>query len=106
MSEERNGKRTVQIVLKVQVDGYGADITADLLVAEIAPLVRKLRDAGVEPANSPYVWSGQPQDRVNGTGEPAAPVCPVHGVAMKKSKHKDGWYCTRKDGDDYCKQVA
>lgn len=35
------------------------------------------------------------------------PMCPVHGTAMKVSKHDpDGFYCPKKVGDGYCDQTA
>ena len=35
------------------------------------------------------------------------PMCPVHGTAMKASKHDpDGFFCSKKVGDGYCDQTA
>ena len=35
------------------------------------------------------------------------PMCPVHGTAMKASKHDpDGFYCSKKVDDGYCDQTA
>ena len=35
-----------------------------------------------------------------------APVCRVHNVAMKPSKHGGGFYCPRKEGENWCKEKA
>lgn len=84
MAEERN---PVSVTIKCQCQGFGLDLTAELLVSQIPGLIGKLKSAGIEPANSPYVWPAQ-------TGQSAtpAPTCPVHGTIMKPSKHKDGEY--------------
>lgn len=33
----------------------------------------------------------------------SAPMCPVHKSAMKEGKN-GGWYCPRKNGDQWCDQ--
>ncbi len=33
------------------------------------------------------------------------PICPDHNKPMKRSKHFNGWYCSRKtDSGEYCTQ--
>lgn len=35
------------------------------------------------------------------------PKCPVHGTPMKESTTKSGgWFCSKKVGDEYCKERA
>lgn len=105
MAEQRN---PVQVVIKCQSLGFGFDLTAELTVNQIPGLIGKLRDAGIEPANSPYVWVGQP---AHANATQTAPLCPIHGVCMKESKHKAGeYYCsvqigTNGDGKKvYCQE--
>lgn len=89
MAEQRN---SVAVTIKCQCQGFGLDLTAELLVNQIPGLIGKLRDAGIEPANSPYVWPAQTAPAPSAT---SAPTCPVHGTIMKPSKHQDGqFYCT------------
>lgn len=104
MAEE---KRTVAVTFKIQVDGFGADLSADLYVDELPGLVKKLRAVGVTPANSPYVWESKPTEQ-GGTGsEGIAPLCPTHGSRMKPSKKGGGWFCPRKvDDGSYCKEKS
>lgn len=43
----------------------------------------------------------------NAPVENGAPVCRVHNVAMRESKNRPGsYYCSKKVGDDYCKEKA
>lgn len=101
-----NEKRPVEVVFKIQVDGFGADLRAELYVDEIEGLVKKLRASGVQPANSPYVWTGRPQGNDAATDNDA-PLCGVHGSPMKPSKKGGGYYCPRKlDDGSYCKEKA
>lgn len=34
------------------------------------------------------------------------PTCRVHNVTMKPSKHGGGFYCPRKEGENWCKEKA
>ena len=106
MSEERT---PVSVTIKCQHDGFGFDLTAELIVGHIPGLVAKLKAAGITPANSPYVWQGQPANAAT----PAAPVCKIHGVQMKPSKHEDGaFFCSAPIGvgpdgkKRYCSEKA
>jgi hypothetical protein len=114
-----NGKREVSVTFKVQCDGFGADVTADCLIEHIPGIVARLREHGIAPANSPYVWQGQPQDRAsaNGNGHAAnaqdAPVCPRHNQPLLHSKFGNGWYCGSKTDNpewanpkDYCNHTV
>lgn len=102
-------KNPITVTFKIQHDGFGADLTAECLIEHIPGIVAKLREQGVTPANSPYVWEGQPSDRTNGAGSGSsdAPICPVHGTPMRQSTKHSGWYCSRKIVDgSYCKERA
>lgn len=100
-------KNPVSVTIKCQADGFGFDLNAELLVEHIPGLLTKLREAGVTPANSPYVWEGQPADRTAGGSAPSAPICPVHGTPMLPSKKGNGFYCPKKlDDGSYCKAKA
>ena len=104
MAEER---RSVHVVFKAQLDGFGMDMTAECLVDHLPGLVAKLRAVGVEPAHTPYVLcaiGGNPAST-------SAPCCPIHHTIMKESKHKAGeWFCSasiglKADGNKaYCDQ--
>lgn len=94
-------KRDVTVTIKVQCDGFAGDVEAVCPVDVIPGLIAKLRAAGIEPANSPYLWQ---QNGTNGNGS-SAPLCPVHGKPMKPSKYGGGYYCTSKLPDgSYCKE--
>lgn len=105
MAEQR---REVEVKIKVQHEGYGADITAICTVDQIPGLIRRLREHGIEPANTPYVGSVNAQHGQ----EPAAPgatessqgiwgtppTCSIHGTPMKPSRKPNTWFCSRRVG--------
>ena len=97
-------KRDVSVVLKIQCGGFAGDLEAVCTVDVIPGLIAKLHAAGIEPANSPYLW----QQNGNGANDSSAPPCPVHGRQMRPSKYGDGgYYCPTKLPDgSYCKEKA
>lgn len=120
MSEEQQQQpKPVSIVLKCQYapvdnegnegDPFGFDLTAECLVAHIPGIVRKLQQAGIKPAQTPYTWdaskAAQNPPQMAPQGAPAMqqapagtpPLCPVHGVQMAESKF-GGWYCKSQVG--------
>lgn len=99
-----DNKREVSVVLKIQCGGFAGDLEAVCTVDVIPGLIAKLRDAGIEPANSPYLW----QQNGNATDGSNVPLCPVHGKPMRPSKYGDGgYYCPTKLADgSYCKERA
>ena len=101
-------KNPVTVTFKIQLDGFGADLSAECYIDHIPGIVKKLRESGVTPANSPYIWEGQPADRGTGNGSNAsAPICPVHGTPMLPSKKGSGYYCPRKvEAGGYCRAKA
>ncbi len=110
-TEEKN---PIQVTFKIQIDGFGADVTAECFIEHVPGIVKKMREHGIEPANSPYVWTGQPQDRGQAQGQPHSapsdhkgPLCPVHNRPMSPSKFPNGgWYCTAKHPDgSYCSET-
>ena len=103
MSEEQGGKRPLTLTVKCQYDGFGFDLTAELTSGQIPALIERLREVGVEPANSPYVWEAKPAGVDAQASDP--PVCRIHGKPMKASR-KGGHYCTAKLADgSYCTET-
>lgn len=95
-------KRAVSIVVKCTCEGFAFDLTAELSIDQIEGLMKKLQGSGVEPANSSYLTT---PNTSKSSGDVLAPLCAVHGTAMKPSKKGGGWYCPRKlDNGEYCKE--
>jgi hypothetical protein len=105
MAEER---REIEITIKVQCDGYGADITASCMVDQIPGLIRRLKEHHIEPAQTPYTRDAQQAAQMPPAGAPhtqpvegPAPLCPAHGKPMKASQRRAGeFYCLAKIGTD------
>lgn len=92
-----DGKRPVAVTIHAQLDGFGFELEAVVYVGELPGLMKKLREAGVEP-------QGQPLPKP--ATEDALPVCRIHGRPMKESK-KGGWFCPAKLADgSYCEEKA
>src|SRR5262245_53959707 len=68
------------------IDGYPVQLEGQGRADDLRALVGRLRAIGAEP---PTVSKPEPT-------KAAAPLCPVHHVAMAPSKHRAGTY--------YCKQ--
>lgn len=101
------GKNTVQVTFKIQHEGFGADLTAECLIEHIPGIVKKLRDAGIEPALTPYAGTAMGLSSpagAHGNGAAAgAPVCPRHNQTMKEGKF--GWMCPSKtDNPEWANQ--
>lgn len=94
----RNGhrRRHVSVTLRGHLDGFPVEITADVRLAQLPALVRRLRETGVAPATYDSVPDSSSPPRVD------VPRCPLHGSPMKPSR-KGGWYCPRQDDSGaYC----
>lgn len=101
-------KRPLEAVFRVVINGYAADMTATGTLDELVGLTRKLAaHDDIQPGNSPLLWPPKTNGNGGGTTAPAtgAPLCPVHGVAMKPSTKGAGWFCSKKMPDgSYCKE--
>ena len=81
--------------ITAMLDGFPITIEGDGRAADLRVIVDRLKQIGAEP---PAVSKPEP------TKASGAPLCPVHGSRMKEGRR--GFYCPRKTGDDYCKEVA
>jgi hypothetical protein len=57
-------------------------------------IVERLLQSGAEP----------PAAKAEPTKAAGAPTCPVHGTKMKEGRR--GFFCPKKVGDGYCKEIA
>lgn len=72
--ETQEGGIEGTVTFKIVADGFGADLTLPVSKApQIMAIAQSLKRAGIEPANSPYLWEGQPNDRGRGQARPQAP---------------------------------
>lgn len=90
-------------------DPHGAEHLITIPAPTVAELLDRLTILGNHLTANDWRPAGgpMPQAHANGAtndGE-TPPICPVHNAPMKKSKYK-GWYCTKRTGDEYCKEKA
>lgn len=76
-----------------QIDGFSVIVEVEGKADSLRAMIDRLRAIGATPVQTPEPTK---------TG--GVPTCPVHGSKMKEGRR--GWYCPRKVGDDYCKEVA
>lgn len=50
----------------------------------------------------PRQQNGGGQRRQRPPADPNAPNCPEHRAPMRRNRRDDGWFCSRKNGQDYC----
>lgn len=73
---------------------------AQQLVEHYNTNIQRMIDAGWQPLKAGVRASQSSEQSAGG-----APTCPTHGATMRPGKH-GGFYCPRKDGDNWCKQKA
>jgi hypothetical protein len=79
------------------IDGFPVSIEAEGKADNLRALVDRLKAIGAQP---PQVQTPAPEP----TKPAGAPKCPVHNSPMKEGRR--GYFCPKKVGDDYCKEVA
>ena len=77
------------------IDGYPVQLEGQGRADDLRALVARLKAIGATPPTA-----SKPEPTKAG----GVPSCPTHGSKMKEGRR--GWYCPRKVGDDYCKEVA
>ena len=74
---------------------------ADKMIDHYNATIGKLIAAGWQPLKAGARAAQGGEQAASG-----APTCRVHNVAMKPSKHGGGFYCPRKEGENWCKEKA
>jgi hypothetical protein len=77
------------------IGGFPVQLEGDGRAADLKLIIERLQLIGAEPP----VAKAEPTK-----GEKSTPLCPVHGSKMKEGRR--GFFCPKKVGDDYCKEVA
>lgn len=78
----------------VQVEFHGKAEALDKIINRLLAL-------GATPPFARKVATTAATDAVSD----GPPLCSKHGTPMKTSQHK-GWFCTKKDGETYCKATV
>src|SRR5262245_22115839 len=84
--------------IQAVIGGFPVQLEGETTNASnLVSLIEKLRAVGAEP---PAAQASTPEP----TKAAGVPTCPIHGSKMKEGRR--GFYCPRKVGDDYCKEVG
>lgn len=95
---DKQAAPAARFTITAVVDGFPVSIEVEGKASDLRALVDRLKAIGAEP---PVQTSARPAEPTKPAG---APICPVHGSKMKEGRR--GWFCPKKVGDDYCKEVA
>ena len=77
------------------LDGFPITIEGEGKASDLKAIVERLKSIGAMP---PAARQPEPA-KANG-----APTCPVHNSPMKEGRR--GFFCPKKVGEGYCKEVA
>jgi hypothetical protein len=77
------------------LDGFPITIEGEGRAGDLRIIIDRLKAIGAEP---PTAQAAQP------TKAAGAPTCPTHNSPMKEGRR--GFFCPKKVGDGYCKEVA
>ena len=100
--------REARTTIRIEVAPDGLHITAEYSgrLESIPAAIERLRATGVLE----LVASSRPAGQAPAPASDAPPICSVHGTPMKAMEKPDKggrrWWCTKKDGDGFCKQRA
>jgi hypothetical protein len=78
------------------LDGFSITTTLET-TTPIADIIARLRAIGATPPQVQTPAQAEP------TKSAGAPLCPVHGSKMKEGRR--GFFCPKKVGDSYCKEI-
>src|SRR5262245_55031401 len=83
-----------RFTINCTLSGFPIELSGEGKAADLKLIIERLQLIGAEPPNA------KPEP----TKAAGAPLCPVHGSKMKEGRR--GFFCPKKVGDDYCKEVA
>ena len=87
-----------RFTIMASIDGFPVQVEVEGKADVLRAMIDRLRAIGAEPPLPQNLQSPEP------TKPAGAPKCPVHGNSMKEGRR--GFFCPKKVGDGYCKEVA
>jgi hypothetical protein len=93
--ESKQPQAQCRFTINATLRGFPITIEGEGRAGDLKVIVDRLFDLGVEPPTS-----AKPEP----TKATGAPTCPVHGSKMKEGRRS--FFCPKKVGDGYCKEVA
>ena len=83
--------------ITASIDGFPITVEVEGKADALRGMIDRLKAIGAEP---PLQTPAQAEP----TKAAGIPLCPVHGTKMKEGRR--GYFCPKKVGDGYCKEVA
>src|SRR5262245_6518089 len=97
--EKPAAQPAAEFVIPFLFEGFSVTARVTGNLAQLRAMIEKLKAEGATPpqpsANLPNVEPTKPA---------GPPTCPVHNSAMKEGRR--GFYCPKKVGDSYCREVG
>jgi hypothetical protein len=95
--ESKQPQAAARFTITATIDGFPIQIEFEGGADSLRSLVSRLKAIGATPPQA-----SQPEP----TKQNGAPLCPIHNSPMKPSRKPGKFYCAKKVGDDYCREVA
>lgn len=96
--ESKQTSPGVKFIISCALSGFPITIEGEGRAGDLKTIIDRLLAIGAEPPAQVAASSSEP-------AKPAGvPTCPVHHSEMKSGRR--GFYCPKKVGDGYCKEVA
>ena len=87
-----------RFTIQATLDGFPIVLEGEGRAGDLRIIIDRLKAIGAVPPQAATPAQAEPM-------KPAgAPTCPVHGSQMKAGRR--GFFCPKKVGDVYCKEVA
>jgi hypothetical protein len=87
-----------RFTITASIDGFPVQVEVEGKADVLRAMIDRLKAIGAEPPTPQILQKAQP------TKAAGVPRCPVHNSPMKEGRR--GYFCPKKVGDSYCKEVA
>jgi hypothetical protein len=99
--ESKQPAPSAKFTITCALEGFPVSIEVTGNADNLRAMIGRLKAIGAEPPALQILQKAEPQTEPT---KKAAPLCPVHGTPMKEGRK--GFFCPKKVGDSYCKEVA
>ena len=87
-----------KFTITASIDGFPVSVEVEGKADVLRAMIDRLKAIGAEPPAAPQnLQNSEPTKK-------AAPLCPTHRSPMKEGRR--GYFCPKKVGDGYCREVA
>jgi hypothetical protein len=94
---DKQSQPSCRFSIQATLRGFPITIEGEGRAGDLKIIIDRLLSIGAEPPAATPSSVQTPEKKT-------ASLCPVHGSAMKEGRR--GFFCPKKVGDSYCKEVA